>query len=320
MKIVILDSLTVSSNAEDFKDIFALGDVTSYRFSNDDEVAERIADAEAVFCTKTIISDEVFEKCPNLRFIGLFATGYNNIDVESASRHNVTVCNVPAYSTDSVAQHTFALILHYFNNVAALDSSVRNGDWIRSEIFTYFDIPIYELSGMTLGIIGFGSIGRKVAQIALAFGMKVIASTRTVPENYPEVSFVSLDELLENSDVVSIHCPLTEQTKELICMETLLKMKKTALLINTSRGGIINENDLTFALNNDIIAAAGVDVISREPMLEDNPLRTAKNCFITPHVAWSPKTTRLRLLKSATENFLSWKNNSPKNVVNRGSV
>lgn len=316
MKIVMLDSDTVSPEENDFKRFHELGDLVSYTFTKNEDVAERIGDAEIVFCTKSEITDEVFQKCKNLKYIGLFSTGYNNVDIQSATKHNVIVCNVPDYSSDAVAQYAFALILHYCSKVSDYASTVENGDWIKSRLFTYFSIPIYELSDLTLGIIGYGSIGKKVAEIARAFGMKVIVDTRTIPNVSNNISFVSLDELLEKSDIVSIHCPLNDETKELINAKTLSKMKNTALLVNTSRGGIINENDLAYALNNGIISAAGLDVLAVEPMLENNPLRKAKNCYITPHVAWSPYTARQRLLKLTIDNFNAWKKNSPINIVN----
>jgi len=316
MKIVVLDFDTVSAGDIDSSELTALGDVTYYGFTEDIDVASRIGDADVALCTKSFFSDEIFEKCKNLRYVGIFATGFNNIDIESAARHNVIVTNVPEYSTNAVAQHAFALMLHHFSKVSEWAKSVENGDWINSTLFTYFDIPITEMACLTLGIIGFGSIGKKVSEIALAFGMKVVVFTRTIPENYSNVEFVSLDELLKISDVVTIHCPLTHQTKHLICKDTLSKMKRTALLINTSRGGIVNETDLAFALNNEVISAAGLDVVDVEPMLENNPLRNAKNCFITPHVAWSPINTRERLVKMIIDNINAWRDGTPQNVVN----
>lgn len=316
MKIVILDSDTISNGDIDLTCFCNLGNITCYGYTKKEDVAKRIGDADAIFCTKSEITAEVFKLCPNLKYVGLFSTGFNNVDLDAATHNGVTVTNVPEYSTHAVAQHVFALILRHFSKVSEYNSSVENGDWIKSTLFTYYNIPIIELSELTIGIIGFGNIGRKVAEIANAFGMKVLVYTKTIPEGFNNVTFVSQKKLFENSDIITIHCPLNDETKELICMDTISLMKKTAMLINTARGGIVNEKDLAFALNNNLIAAAGLDVLSVEPMLESNPLRIAKNCYITPHVAWSPKSTRERLIKMAIENFISWNEKSPKNVVN----
>ena len=317
MKIVVLDSETVSRNDVSLEGIKALGKTEIYGYTKNDEIARRIGDADAVICNKCLITAEVFEKCHNLKYVGLFATGYNNVDVEAATRHGAVVCNVPAYSTDSVAQHTFAFILNYFNRIAEYNETVQRGDWVNYKLFSYFYIPIQEISEMTLGIIGFGDIGRKVSEIAKAFGMNVIAYSRTQDKiTSAGVESVSLDELLERSDVVTLHCPLNEGTKELINKETLRKMKKTALLVNTSRGGVVNEQDLADALNNDVIAHACVDVITIEPMSEHCPLRNVKNCTITPHIAWAPKKTRERLLEVVCENIKCYIDGKPQNVVN----
>lgn len=318
MKIVILDSETVSRNDVSLEGISSLCETEIYGYTKNEDVADRIGDADGVICNKCLISDEVFEKCRNLKYVGLFATGYNNVDTASATRHGAVVCNVPAYSTDSVAQHVFAFILNYFNRISEYNETVQRGDWVNYKLFSYFHIPIQEISGMTLGIIGFGDIGKKVSAIAKAFGMNVIAYSRT-PQKITDggVDSVSLDELLERSDVVTLHCPLNEGTKELINRETLGKMKSTALLVNTSRGGVVNEQDLADALNNGVIAHACVDVIACEPMREDCPLRGAKNCTITPHIAWAPRKTRERLLEVVRENIKCYIDGKPQNVVNK---
>lgn len=317
MKIVVLDSETVSKNDVSLDEIKALGEVEIYGYTKNDEVANRIGDADGVICNKCLITDEVFEKCKNLKYVGLFATGYNNVDIESATRHGAVVCNVPSYSTNSVAQHTFAFILDYFNRVSEYNQTVQNGDWVNYKLFSYFYIPIQEISDMTLGIIGFGEIGRKVSEIAKAFGMNVVAYSRTQKKiTDAGVKAVGLEELLKTSDVVTLHCPLTEETKEIINEKTLKMMKNTALLVNTSRGGVINEQDLANALNDGTIAHACLDVITYEPMREDCPLRGAKNCTITPHIAWAPKKTRERLLEVVAENIRCFKANKPQNVVN----
>ena len=317
MKIVILDSETVSRNDVSLECITSLGDCTVYGFTPNDEIADKIGDADAVICNKCLITEEVFERCPNLKYVGLFATGYNNVDTASATRHGAVVCNVPAYSTNSVAQHTFALILNHFNKIREYADEVDNGAWVNYKLFSYFGIPTYELGGKTLGIVGYGDIGKRVAQIAKAFGMNVLAYTRTPARVDENAKPCSLDELLETSDVVTLHCPLTEQTRELINKHTLSKMKPTAYLVNTSRGGVINERDLADALNSGTIAGAGIDVLTLEPMQEDCPLRSCKNCTITPHIAWAPKQTRERLLTIVADNIKHYIDGKPQNVVNK---
>ena len=300
MKIVILDSETVSRGGDvSLEGITSLGETQVYGFTPNDEVADKIGNADAVICNKCLITEEVFERCPNLKYVGLFATGYNNVDLDAANRHGAVVCNVPAYSTDSVAQHTFALILNHFN-----------------KLFRYFYIPTYELKGMTIGIIGFGSIGRRVAEIARVFGMEVITYTRSPERVGDGARAVSLDELLRESDVVTMHCPLNGQTKEMINKETLAKMKPTAYFVNTARGGVVNERDLADALNEERIAGAGIDALTFEPMREDCPLRGAKNVTITPHIAWAPRQTRIRLLEVVAENLRRWRDGDPQNAVN----
>ena len=317
MRIVILDSETVSRGGDvSLEGITSLGEAEVYGFTPNDQVADKIGSADAVICNKCLITEEVFESCPNLKYVGLFATGYNNVDLEAANRHGATVCNVPAYSTDSVAQHTFALILNHFNKIRAYADTVDNGDWVNYKLFTYFYIPTYELKGMTIGIVGYGSIGRRVAEIARVFGMEVLTYTRSPEKVGGGARAVSLDELLRTSDVVTMHCPLNEDTKELINKEALAKMKPTAYFVNTARGGVVNEQDLADALNGGVIAGAGIDTLTFEPMREDCPLRNAKNATITPHIAWAPKQTRIRLLEVVAENLRLWREGKPQNVVN----
>lgn len=318
MKIVILDSETVSRNGDVSLDgITSLGDTRIYGFTPNDEVADKIGEADAVICNKCLVTEDVFSKCPNLKYVGLFATGYNNIDLEAATRHGAVVCNVPAYSTNSVAQHTFALILNYFNKIREYADTVDNGDWVNYKLFTYFYIPTYELSGMTLGIVGYGDIGSRVAQIGKAFGMNVLTYTRSPQKVDGNAKAVSLDELLAQADVVTMHCPLTEDTKEMINKQNLMKMKRSAYFVNTARGGLVNEADLAWALENGVIAGAGIDVLTLEPMRADCALRNAKNCTITPHIAWAPKQTRERLLSVVAANLAGWKDGRPQNVVNK---
>ncbi len=318
MKIVILDADTVTTGDISLEEFKTLGDVTIYNTTSPENVIERIKDAEVVLCNKVIITADIMKKCNNLKYIGLFATGYNNVDLNCADDMEIAVCNAPEYSTNSVAQHVFAFILSHLSRIDEYNKTVVDGDWVKSKLFSYFHLPTEEIAGQTLGIVGFGSIGKKVAQIALAFGMKVKVHTRTIPESYQDVEFVDLDTLLVESDIITLHCPLTEKTKDLINSNTLSKMKSNALLINTSRGPVINEYDLAQALNNNIIAKACLDVVSVEPMDKNNPLREAKNCVITPHIAWAPQKTRQRLIEIAVNNLKEFKNGNPINIVNKG--
>ena len=316
MKIVILDSETVTRNDVSLDSITALGECEIFGFTPNEQVAEHIGNADAVICNKCLITDEVFEKCKNLKYVGLFATGYNNVDLESASKHGAVVCNVPAYSTNAVAQHTFAFLLNHCNKVAEYAKTVDNGDWVNYKLFSYFGIPTSELAGKTIGIVGYGDIGRKVAQIARVFDMNVVTYTRSPQKVTDGTKVCTFDELLQLSNFVSLHCPLTKDNEKMIDAYALSKMKRSALLINTARGGLVDEQALTDALNNDIIAGACIDALTFEPMKEDCPLRNAKNCTITPHVAWAPKETRERLLEKVAENLKCFIDGRPINVVN----
>lgn len=315
MKIVLLEEKTVTQGDISLECFYSLGDVTGYPLTPQDKVAERVGDAEAVIINKTVFTRELMEKCPKLRYIGLCATGYNNVDIAAANDLGITVCNVPAYSTSAVAQQAFSYVLYFASRTADYNADVHNGGWVRSDTFSYFTIPTYELDGLTMGIIGYGSIGKAVAKIARAFGMKVIAATRT-PQTDGETEFVSIDEVFSRADFISVHCPLTDKTKDLVNAERLALCKKNAVVINTARGPIVNEHDLAEALNSGVIAGAGVDVVSVEPMQADNPLLTAKNCVITPHVAWAPVQTRTRLLKIASDNLKKFIDGTPQNTVN----
>ncbi len=315
MKIVILEAATVSKNDVSFEEIYRLGEVREYPLTPVDKIVEYVGDAEAVLCNKTPFTAEVLEACPNLKYIGLCATGYNNIDVAAATRLGITVCNAPAYSNAAVAQQVFSFILRYTNRTSAYNRFVHNGGWIRSETFSAFEYPITELAGKTLGIIGYGRIGRQVAKIAHAFDMNVIVNTRTAKQD-SSVKFVGLKELLAKSDIITLHCPLTDETNGLIDLDALKLCKPSAIIINTSRGAVINEADLAYALENDIIAGAGLDVLCEEPMSADNPLLNAKNCIITPHIAWAPIDTRKRLITIVADNLSAFINGKPINTVN----
>lgn len=317
IRLVILDSETVTRGDVSLNGITALADSSVFGYTPNEKVAEAIGDADAVICNKCLITQEVFDKCPNLKYVGLFATGYNNVDLAAASRRGAVVCNVPAYSTNAVAQHTFALILDYYNKVAEYKKTVADGDWVNYKLFSYFYIPTTEIAGLTLGIIGYGDIGRKTAEIARAFGMNVVTYTRSPQKVTDGTRVCTLEELLSISDAVSLHCPLTPENGKMINAETLALMKPNALLVNTARGGLIDEQALAEALNEGRLGGARLDTLTYEPMREDCPLRGAKNCAITPHIAWAPIETRVRLLEKVAENLKAWINGKPINVVNK---
>ncbi len=317
IRLVILDSETVTRGDVSLDGITALADSSVFGYTPNEKVAKAIGDADAVICNKCLITQEVFDKCPNLKYVGLFATGYNNVDLAAASRRGAVVCNVPAYSTNAVAQHTFALILDYYNKVAEYKKTVADGDWVNYKLFSYFYIPTTEIAGLTLGIIGYGDIGRKTAEIARAFGMNVVTYTRSPQKVTDGTRVCTLEELLSISDAVSLHCPLTPENGKMINTETLALMKPNALLVNTARGGLIDEQALAEALNDGRLGGARLDTLTYEPMREDCPLRGAKNCAITPHIAWAPIETRVRLLEKVAENLKAWINGKPINVVNK---
>lgn len=315
MKIAILDWTTVTSG-DISSDIFKeFGEVNCFELCSNELAAHQIGDADMVLCNKVLITDEVMNKCTNIKYIGLFATGYNNIDLTAASAHGITVCNAGSYSTYAVAQQTFAYILDYCNKISDYDSFVKNDGWVNSKTFSKFPFRTQELLGKTLSIIGYGAIGKAVAKIADAFGMNVIINTRTKPEDCPYET-VSVDEAFAKADFLTVHCPLTDQTAEIINENNLSLMKETAVVINTARGGITNEKALADALNNGRISAAYTDVLVNEPMSPDTPLKNAKNCIITPHTAWAPLETRLRLVDIVCSNIRAYLNGTPQNKVN----
>lgn len=313
MEITILDGHAVNPGDLTWNFLKEFGDLTVYELTPKDKIIERIGNSEVIFLNKVQITEEIFAACPNLKYIGVLATGYNVIDLEAARKHNVVVTNIPAYSTDSVAQHVFALILNFTNLVAEHNNSVQNGDWVSCPHFCYWNAPLMELSGKTLGIFGYGSIGKKVAELGKAFGMKVICHTRTQKPDMP--TYVSKEELFKQSDFLSLHAPLTPETKNMINKDSLSLMKKSAYLINTARGGFVVEKDLAECLEAGVIAGYAADVVTEEPMVKDSPLLGAKNCVITPHIAWAPLETRQRLQGIALENFKAWLNGKPTNVV-----
>ena len=318
MKIVVLDGYTLCPGDLNFDSLKQLGDVAIYDRTAKEDVAKRIGDAQIVLTNKTVISREIMEKCSAMRYIGVLATGYNVVDVTAASEHGIVVTNVPAYSTKAVAQHTFALLLACISRVHEYDAQVKQGRWQTSPDFCFYAGPMEELAGKTLGIIGFGNIGQAVARIALAFGMRVLVHTRTPKAGWEEVGFVTREELFGKSDVITLHCPLTEKTQGIIDAAALAQMKDGVRVINTSRGPLVNEADMAAALSAGKVAKYMADVLSVEPAREENPLLAAPNTLLTPHVAWAPLQTRERLLGIAVENVRNYIKGSPSNVVSAG--
>ena len=320
MKIVILDSHTTNPGdlSWDFLNKYA-DEVIIYERTAQKDVLERSKGAEILIVNKTVLGkDELNALAPELRYIGLQSTGYNVIDIKTAAENGVTVCNIPAYSTNAVAQEVFAFILHFTNAVDEHSRSVHSGGWSACPDFCYWLSPITELDGKTLGIIGFGSIGSKVAKIAESFGMKILVSSRTKKDlsGYNNAENAELEFLLKNSDFITCHCPLTDETADLINRDNINKMKKTAVFINTSRGQVVDEQALADALNEGKIAGAALDVLRKEPADPGNPLLGAKNCVITPHIAWAAKETRARLLTVLEENLRLYLEGRPQNKVN----
>ena len=319
MKIVNLDGHTTNPGDLSWEGIKELGDYTVYDRTAPDEIIRRAKGAEILIINKTVLDRSLLDALsPELKYIGLQSTGYNVVDCEYARELGITVCNIPAYSTNAVAQLVFAFILQITNKVTLHSDAVKNGEWCSCPDFCFWKEPLTELDGKTIGIIGFGSIGRRVAQIAEAFGMNVLAYSPRKKEigNLNTLKFTDLNTLLSNSDIITCHCPLTEETAGLINEENISKMKKSAVFINTSRGPVVDEKALADALNNGDIAAAGLDVLKVEPARKDNPLLTAKNCYITPHIAWAAQETRARLLKILEENIRAYLSGKPQNVVN----
>lgn len=319
MKITVLDGYTLNPGDLSWDDLGRLGNLTVYDRTPPELTAERSEGSVILLTNKTVLDAAILRSLPMLKYVGVLATGYNVIDTAEARRLGITVTNIPAYGTPSVAQHTFALILELCLHMQRHSDAVMAGRWQESKDFTFRDFPLMELSGKTLGIIGFGNIGRKVCEIAMAFGMKVIASSPS-RSNAPEsgdFEWGEPDSLLSRSDIVTIHCPLTPETSGLINMSRLKLMKKSAFLINTSRGPLVVERDLADALNEGIIAGAGLDVLAVEPPPADNPLLKAKNCIITPHIAWATFDARKRLMETAVGNVRAFLSGSPVNVVNR---
>ena len=318
MKIVVLDGYTLNPGDLSWEGLEKLGNLTVFDRTPPDKVLERAADADIIFTNKTPLGGEVLNQLPNLKFIGVLATGYNIIDTDTARKKGVVVTNVPGYSTASVVQLTFALLLELTLHVQRHSDSVMDGKWARSADFCFWDFPLIELADKTIGIIGFGSIGEKVADVATAFGMNVIGSRRhrTDQSHRKNFKWADIPELLAESDVVSIHTPLLPETKGLMNKEMIGLMKPSAFLLNTSRGPLVVDQDLADALNGGMLAGAGIDVLSTEPPAADNPLFSAKNCLITPHIAWATKEARTRLMAITVDNLVRFIDGNPVNIVN----
>lgn len=319
MKIVVLDGYTLNPGDLSWAKLKAIGELTVYdrTIKEADAIIKAIADAEIVFTNKTPITKAILERVPAVKYIGVLATGYNVVDVVAATAAGVTVTNIPAYSTTAVAQMTFALLLEMCNHVGKHNDAVWKGEWSHSSDFCFWNAPLIELAGKTLGVIGFGRIGQATAKIAQAFGMNVLAYARnkTVELNDITCQYADFDGLLAQSDVISLHCPLTETTKGIINRDAISKMKDGVMIINTARGPLVVEVDLVAALNSGKVAGAALDVVSSEPIEEDSVLFNAKNCIITPHIAWAPKESRIRLMKIAVDNLIAFNNGTPVNVV-----
>ena len=317
MKIVILDGYTENPGDLSWSGLEALGELTVYDRTPPEQVADRIGDAEIVILNKTPLPREMLDRCPNVRYIGVLATGYNIVDVQAAKERGIPVCNIPTYGTDAVGQFAIAMLLEICHHVAHHDAAVHEGRWESCPDWCFWDYPLIELAGKTMGIIGFGRIGRTTGRIARALGMQVVACDSIETDEGREIGrYLPLEELFACSDVIALHCPLFPETQGIINRGTIAKMKDGVILLNNSRGPLIVEQDLADALNSGKVYAAGLDVVSTEPIRGDNPLLKAKNCLITPHISWAPKESRQRLMGIAVESLRGFVDGNPINVVN----
>ncbi|MBR4153314.1 MAG: D-2-hydroxyacid dehydrogenase [Selenomonadaceae bacterium] len=321
MKIVVLDGYTLNPGDLSWEALEALGECKIYdrtSFTDDAEIISRIGDAQIVFTNKTPITKKILDAC-NVKYIGVLATGYNVVDLEAAKAKNIPVTNIPDYSTQATAQFAMALLLEICNHVGHHNQAVHEGCWENCPDFSFWDYPLIELASKTMGIIGYGRIGQTTGKLAQAFGMKVIAfaPSREVGTELNGCKFVTVDEIFKVADVIALHCPLNSSTQGIICKENIAKMKDGVIIINNGRGGLVVEEDLREALDSGKVLAAGVDVVSSEPIKGDNPLLGAKNCFITPHISWASKESRIRLMNIAVENLKAFLKGKPVNVVNK---
>ncbi len=318
MKIVVLDGYTLNPGDISWSGLEQYGELTVYDRTSADKIVERIGNAEIVYTNKTPLTKEIFDRCPTIKFVGVLATGYNVVDTEYAKAKGIPVTNIPTYGTAAVAQFAFALLLELCHHVGAHSDSVHNGDWTNCADFCYWNYPLVELAGKTFGIIGFGKIGQAAAKIAQALGMKVLAYDQFIDKNLENdgLKYVELDELFAKSDIISLHCPLFPSTQGIINKTNIAKMKDGVMLVNTSRGPLVVEQELAEALNSGKISGAALDVVSSEPIRSDNVLLKAKNCIITPHIAWAPRESRSRLMNIAVDNLAAFLSGNPVNVVN----
>ena len=317
MKILVLDGFALNPGDLSWQGLRDQGTLVVYDRTENARIVSRIGDADVVVVNKCPISRETIEKCPNLKLICVTATGYNTIDLEAAKEKGIVVCNVPTYATESVTQHVFAMILAIANHISEHAMSVRAGEWQRAADFTYHKHPIFELAGQTFGIIGMGRIGRNVARVARAFDMNVLYHSK---HKHPDLEdehlrFAEMDELLEKSDIISLHCPLTSETENIICKKTIAKMKKNVILVNTSRGRLINETDLANALSNGKVGHAALDVLCEEPPVHGSPLLENSRCLVTPHIAWAPLQARRRCMQIVEDNIRAFHEGKPQNVI-----
>ncbi len=318
MNIVVLDGFTMHLGSAHWDKLKELGTLTLYDRTEDQDLIERAKDADVILTSKVPISAETIKQLPKLRFIAVLGTGYNTVDVEAARKRDIPVSNTPIYGTDSVAQHAASLILELSNNVGIHNQSVKSGEWSSNEDWTYWKKDVLALTGLTLGIVGYGRIGRKVGEIAHALGMKIWAADifETNPPDYDGFAWKSIEELFAGADFITLHCNLTDENNEFVNAALLKTMKPTAYIINTARGPLINDRALADALHEGIIAGAGVDVVSQEPISSDNPLLKVENCILTPHIAWSSNLSRELLLNIAVDNVRAFLDGKPENVVN----
>ena len=317
MNIVVLDGHTLNPGDLDWSAFEEMGSLTVYDVMAENEITERAKDCEIVITNKTPLRKETISKLDKMKYIGVLATGYDVVDVGYAAEKGIVVTNIPAYGTDTVAEMTFALIFELYRSIHMHHEAVKAGEWSKCGEFCFWKKPIFELKGKTIGIIGYGRIGRRVAQLAAAFGMEILVYSRSRSSCYADIDCIhtSLEEVFRKSDIISLHCPLTDETRGIVCEGNISKMKKNAVLINTARGPLVDEYALASALNDGRIAGAAVDVLSKEPALNDNPLMTAKNCIITPHIAWAAFEARCRLMNIAADNLRCFIDGKPINTV-----